>query len=854
MLTFEKGARLCGRFTLVEKIGAGGHGEVWRAHDDRRASDVALKLLYPEVARAPGTWEGLQHEYAVSQRLGHPGLAEIFEPVRDDDATVLPMSLATGDLRRLRGEPYSRIVPALLEIARALDHAHRRGVVHGDLKPGNVLIGTEGQVVVADFGVAALDGERVSRSPGSPFSASPQQLEGEPPTPADDVYGLGALAYELLSGYPPFFPDFELRDVLGKPVPPLQPIHPLPARLSRLVMRMLAKDPAERPAGMVDVQEELEAALQDTIHDAADLPPLVEIGADADDLPGIDLGAVTGRVPVLATPPSPPEPPTLAPAPVDPPTLVPAVVVAADEPPAPAPAPFVAETIAVAEDSGDGAGDDEPRRRGAAALKWVVGGTLAAALVAVFVWLPRLAEQRAAEPVPAESSAAGSPAVPSAAIVAGRGESATAGDGGEPASAPESTSAALARASLEARFEEQQGKFDARLRELEDRAAGVWGGPAFAAAKALGADALGAMNAGEAEIAIDRSRVALQRLERVAESAAAAAEAQVDEGMQALSAGQTEVARRAFELALQIEPGNVRARAGIGRAGGLAPVLPTLADAEAALAAGEAARAVQLYREVLRADPGNAAAREGLARAEAASGDDQYSRHIGEALASLREKRIEQARSALERARALRPQGPEVIAGFRQIESLQAGQGLDEARRRATELEGQERWAEALAQYEALLARDPTLEFARAGKARVAPRAELAGRMQGLIDQPARLAAPEVRREAEALLARAKAVDQPGPVLRSQTTRLAELLPVYDTPVRVVLESDGATSVMIQRVGVLGSFSRQEVDLKPGRYVAVGTRAGYRDVRREFLVAPGEPREAIQVRCVEPLQ
>jgi hypothetical protein len=170
------------------------------------------------------------------------------------------------------------------------------------------------------------------------------------------------------------------------------------------------------------------------------------------------------------------------------------------------------------------------------------------------------------------------------------------------------------------------------------------------------------------------------------------------------------------------------------------------------------------------------------------------------------------------------------------------------------ELESQERWAEALAEYDALLLRDPTLEFARAGRTRSGPRAELASRLQGLIDKPARLAEPEVRREANTLLARARAQDKPGPVLRSQTTRLAELVPLYEVPVRVVLESDGLTSVMIQRVGVLGSFSRQEVDLKPGRYVAVGTRAGFRDVRREFLVGPGEPREAIQVRCVEPLQ
>ena len=834
MLNFVKGARLCGRFTLIEKIGAGGHGEVWRALDEQRGEEIALKVLYPEVARSPQVWESLRHEYAVSQRLGHPGIAEVGEPVRDDEATVLPMTLATGDLRRLRCEPYARIVPALIEIARALDYAHARGVIHRDLKPSNVLIDVEGHINVSDFGVASLDTRVASPSPGSPFSASPQQLEGEPPTPADDIYGLGALAYELLSGYPPYFPDFEPRIVLGEPVPELQPIHPVPPRLARLVMRMLAKDPSERPATMVDVQEELEAALQDTIHDALKVlpePKAVDLAEPGDDVPDVDLdaggdaveefvatlrarAAADEGVRVELGAPVPGSPPSSTVPPADGPRAVPEAIMAA-----------------VADEA-----DVEPRRSSTAVswLKWIGLAVLAAALVGVFVFLPRLAEQRAA-------SAREAPVVPSASIVM-RGD-------GPPAAPPVAT-----QASLEAQFAEQQAAFETRLRELEQRAAGVWGGPAFASAKALGADAAGAMNAGDAEVAIDRSRVALQRLERLGEAAAAAATAQVEEGLRALSSGQTEVARRAFELALQIEPGNVRARAGLGRAGGLAPLLPTLADAEAALSAGDVPRAVALFEQVLKADPGNTTAVEGLARARAAAGEDQYARAIGEALESLRQGRLEQARTALERARAVRPGGEEVAAGFAQLESLQAGEGLEGLRKRTLELEAQERWAEALAEYDSLLARDATLEFARVGKARAAPRAELAGRLQGLIDKPERLAGLEVRREASALLTRARAVDKPGPVLRSQITRLAELVPVYEAPVRVVLESDGLTSIMIQRVGVLGSFARQEIELKPGRYVAIGTRAGFRDVRREFLVAPGEPREAIQVRCVEPLQ
>ena len=165
MLTLDKGAQLCGRFTLIERIGTGGQGEVWRAHDATRHEDVALKVLHPEVARSPESWESLRHEYAVAQRLGHPGIVEIAEPVRDDEATVLPMTLATGDLRRMRGEPYTRIVPALLEIARALEHAHSRGVIHRDLKPSNLFLAWEQrddqiieQAKVIDFGVSQRHG------------------------------------------------------------------------------------------------------------------------------------------------------------------------------------------------------------------------------------------------------------------------------------------------------------------------------------------------------------------------------------------------------------------------------------------------------------------------------------------------------------------------------------------------------------------------------------------------------------------------------------------------------------------------------------------------------------------------
>jgi serine/threonine protein kinase/tetratricopeptide (TPR) repeat protein len=266
-----------GHYTLLARIGAGGQGEVWRAHDESRGVDIALKILAPAAARSAAAWETLEHEHAISSRLQHPGILQALPPERVGEVVVLPMELAGGgDLRRLRGAGYLEIVPVLLEAAEALEYAHARGVVHRDLKPGNVLLDSRGRVKLADFGAAALmptgsAGAADDRGTGlSPFTASPEQLRGEPPSPADDIYGLGALAYELLSGHPPYYPNFDLRRAQTQPVPELVPTRQVPPELGELVMRMLAKRAAERPATMQQVMDDLDATLNATLSFAPD--------------------------------------------------------------------------------------------------------------------------------------------------------------------------------------------------------------------------------------------------------------------------------------------------------------------------------------------------------------------------------------------------------------------------------------------------------------------------------------------------------------------------------------------------------------------------------------------------------
>ena len=182
-----------------------------------------------------------------------------------------------------------------------------------------------------------------------------------------------------------------------------------------------------------------------------------------------------------------------------------------------------------------------------------------------------------------------------------------------------------------------------------------------------------------------------------------------------------------------------------------------------------------------------------------------------------------------------------------------SGRSTAELADKASRLVSEERWTEALAIYDEALARDPSLQFAQAGRAAVAPRAELGKRLQALIERPERLAADEVRVEAERLLARARALPNQGPVIRSQVSRLELLLPTFNQPIVLALESDNATEVAIQRVGFFGAFDRREVTLKPGKYTVTGKRSGFRDVRREITVSPGQGGQTIVIRCLEPI-
>ncbi len=263
-------------YRLVREIGRGAMGTVHLACDRRNGRACALK-----VARLPADPHHaalyrtlLANETRLTRLLDHPNLVPLLDSGVDGEILYVAMEYVPGacTLERFCAPeallPVERVVEIGLGCARALDHAHRRGVVHRDVKPGNVLLADDGRVRVTDFGIAVLtDPAVLDTQPllaaGSPLYMSPEQIREAPASPAGDLFALGALLYELLAGVHPFAAATlaeAVRNILEREPLALAGRRPeLPAPLCALVARMLAKAPEGRPASAAAVAGELES-------------------------------------------------------------------------------------------------------------------------------------------------------------------------------------------------------------------------------------------------------------------------------------------------------------------------------------------------------------------------------------------------------------------------------------------------------------------------------------------------------------------------------------------------------------------------------------------------------------------
>jgi len=406
-------------------------------------------------------------------------------------------------------------------------------------------------------------------------------------------------------------------------------------------------------------------------------------------------------------------------------------------------------------------------------------------------------------------------------------------------------------AALKSEADELAGRFDALQQALLSRGVEDWAGVDYGNALGIAETAREAAAAGRYQAAGEAWRRALAGLEALEGRAAELLKTSLDRGTAALGEGRREVAEREFGMALTLDPGNPTATAGLARASKIDQVFALYSEAGRLENEGNLTGALERYREVASLDPEFPGPTEAIPRVQSAIVEQRYTSSMSSAYGALAAGRYDEAVREFEAASRIRPSATEPTEGIARAKEEKRVAGIADGRARAEAMEASERWKDALEIYRALLADDPTLAFAQSGSRRAAARASLDARLQGFIDDSERIYSPQVQEAARTALADAGSIPQPGPRLQGQIARIRQLLSEAVKPVRVTLQSDNLTEVVLYQVGRLGTFDQFELELRPGTYTMVGTRKGYRDVRQQFTVRPGHPAGPYTIRCEE---
>ena len=267
---------LGGRYRLVELLGQGGMATVYRATDTQLGRDVAVKLLRPEYLRDPDFSSRFRFEARSAASLSHPNIVGVHDYGEDPDGPFIVMELVDGEdlasiLRANGALPPRQAARIASAVGRALAAAHAKGIVHRDVKPGNVVIGRDGQVKVTDFGIARAVAESALTLPGTALGSvhyfSPEQAQGEATTASGDIFSLGIVLFEMLTGQRPWEGDSAAAVAIARlsgPTPDPRTVRPsVPEGLAAIVHRALALEPANRWSSAASFADALDALAGD---------------------------------------------------------------------------------------------------------------------------------------------------------------------------------------------------------------------------------------------------------------------------------------------------------------------------------------------------------------------------------------------------------------------------------------------------------------------------------------------------------------------------------------------------------------------------------------------------------------
>ena len=795
----KKNQILHSRFSLDEMIGAGGMGQVWLVWDLELEVQVAIKILNPQLTANPDSVNLLKNECRNTRRLVHPNIVRVFDFHRVKDLAFISMEYIDGrDLTAYRSQ-FEHISPAeiiklIIPVINALGYAHDLGLVHRDVKASNILLDRHKTPRLTDFGIAGVfkSGHKALdiTSGGSLFCMSPQQLDGRQPSPSDDIYALGALLYELLSGYPPFYPDISREKILHEiPAPINQKLDPtavdanIPRPMEKLIEQMLAKLPAERPASMQEIDERLKHIVNKQTEQTR--PPDVNNAGPAEDKPA--LGQAQIITPVRVTPVG--------------------------------------------------------GRKGlplSARNNLVKGLTLAATfvfLVAGGLWL----WQYLASSPPAEPQVQQTLNEPNQAVPEKKPEM--------PAVLPDKAPDPAKLAAEKEQAEQKLADFMQAKQALEAKGVSQWGNEAYRQMTLLSeaADRFLVENdyvaaAAKYEEAASQAQVLADRIEPTLKQL-------LDEGRVALNQGNAELAQQKFNVALMIDPKNALAQQSLQRAQKLDAVRRLMESGSRHEKNGKISFAHADYQEALQLDPESKEARQALARVKGQIRAGEFQALMSEGLTALHNNNYQLARTKLLKAKSFRPQSREVKDALAQVDQSIRLTNIETYRQKATAAEQAENWEQALNAYQQALKIDSNVQFAVQGKQRSLKFIHIDKRINFFLKQPAALESDRQLDNAIQLISEIEEIEPKGPRLKNQFDKLTRLVAAAQTPVKIILESDNFTEVAVYKVGKLGRFATQELSLRPGTYTVVGTRDGYQDVRKKIIIKPGQGPVRIAVKC-----
>jgi serine/threonine protein kinase len=783
----------------MQLIGEGGMGQVWLVRDLELQINIAIKILHPQFSTTPPHIELLKNECRNTRRLVHPHIVRVFDFHRTDDLVFISMEYIDGqDLAAQRRQSgnfnHQETISLLQPIVGALGYAHDRGLIHRDVKSGNILLDPQNSPRLTDFGIAGIfkTGEDALHitSGGSLYCMSPQQLDGNQPQPSDDIYALGVLMYELLTGHPPFYPEITPEKIRHEiPLPPNQKLAQLqldiniPGRLEELIAEMLAKTPHERPTDMqavgnrlLEIQQNIEMQTLAPENQRRSAPPEPLLKSETE-------------------------------------IIMPRRVSVKDKKP-----------IRL----------DEKRRHFFGLLGLVSAFLL---VLAGGGWLLHYLSNHPAKPVKIGEPKIQAIPQPKASPVQ------------EAIIPPPETEDPAKLAAAKQTAEQKMGEFLNLKNELDNKGAAQWGGAGYTEMIAFAKRGDQFLLDQAYHSAAQNYSAAIAQAKTLADQSDEALEKLLEQGHQALDEGDGARALENFRMALMIDAHNATAQHGLKKAKTIEAVMKLMASGRQHENNNKLSFAHTDYEEAFRLDPESDKVRRALNRVKTLIKEQEFAALMSDGLTALHNNDYRLARTKLLQAKSFKPDSQEIRDALNQVDEALRLARIEKLRHTALAAEKTENWEQALSAYFEILHIDATIEFASVGKQRSVEQIQIAKRIKYYLEKPDILASDRQLKNAVQLLDQARQIKPQGVRLAAQIKKLSRLIEAAQTPIKLTIASDNFTDVAVYKIARLGRFSIKELNLRPGTYIVVGARDGYQDVRQKIVIKPGQKPVQISIIC-----